>query len=63
MIRTLTTLFHEMDLIVIAEGAETEADVAGLTAQGVDRIQGYALARPMPEKDLLVFYENHPIHI
>ena len=59
-VHTLTDLFHNMDLTVIAEGAETEEDVQNLTHQGVDRIQGYALARPMPVDKLLEFYSVNP---
>ena len=60
MVRTLTTLFHDMGLAVIAEGAETMETVAALKERGVDRIQGFALARPMPEAALLEFYRDHP---
>ena len=61
MVRTLTKLFHDMDLIVVAEGAETEEEVRELAANGVDRIQGYALARPMPQDTLLDFYQEYPV--
>ena len=61
MVQTLTKLCHDMNLVVIAEGAETEEDVRMLAAQGVDRIQGFALARPMPEETLLKFYQEHPM--
>ena len=61
MVRTLTNLLHEMGLTVIAEGAETEQDVHALTTQGVDRIQGFALAAPMPEDKLLQFYREHSV--
>ena len=47
-----------MNLVVIAEGAETEEEVKLLTEQGVDRIQGFALARPMPLNKLLDFYRE-----
>jgi EAL domain-containing protein (putative c-di-GMP-specific phosphodiesterase class I) len=60
MVRTLTNLFHSMRLDVIAEGAETMEEVAALEQQGVDRIQGYALARPMPADALLAFCREHP---
>ena len=63
MVRTLTNLFHDMGLAVIAEGAETAAEVEALGAQGVDRIQGFALARPMPEDRLLDFYRAHPVKL
>ncbi len=56
--RTLTKLFHEMGFEVIAEGAETMAEVEALKANGVDRVQGYALARPMPEDVLIDFYNK-----
>jgi EAL domain-containing protein (putative c-di-GMP-specific phosphodiesterase class I) len=58
MVRTLTNLFHDMDLQVIAEGVEASDTVKTLQAFGVDRIQGFALARPMPEDLLLDFYEE-----
>lgn len=59
MVRTLTKMFHDMNLQVIAEGAETEDEVERLAKKGVDRVQGFALARPMPEKALLEFYRTH----
>ena len=58
-LRTLTKLFHDMDLIVIAEGAETDEDVQNLIDQGVDRIQGYQIAKPMPINKLLDFYSEN----
>ncbi len=57
-VRTLTKLFHEMGFRVIAEGAETTEEVEMLRSHGVDRVQGYALARPMPEDKLLEFYNS-----
>ena len=56
---TLTKLFHDMNLVVVAEGAETEEEVRTLSEQGVDRIQGFALARPMPLDKLLNFYREN----
>ncbi len=61
IIGTLTKLFHDKKLVVIAEGAESAEEVAALAEQGVDRIQGFALARPMPVDKLLKFYEEHPL--
>jgi len=61
MVRTLTKLFHDMDLVVVAEGAETDDEVRMLAEQGVDRVQGFALARPMSSDDLLKFYQEHPV--
>ena len=61
MSHMLTKLFHDMNLIVVAEGVEKPEEVVALTELGVDRLQGYALARPMPEDALLNFYREHPI--
>ena len=60
MVRTLTKMFHDMDLEIIAEGAETAAEVNDLAEKGVDRVQGFALARPMPVDALLEFYRKQP---
>ena len=59
VVQTLTRLFHSMNLNVIAEGAETQEDVDRLTADGVDRIQGYFFAKPMPLDALVEFYHNN----
>ena len=44
---------HAMDAAVVAEGIETEEQVAMLTALGADLLQGYAIAMPMPRQDLV----------
>ena len=54
----LTELMHNLGLQVIAEGVETMEEVEKLRGIGVDRIQGYALARPMPEEQVLNFYRK-----
>lgn len=59
-VQALTNLFHDMGLIVVAEGAETMEDVHILHEQGVDRVQGFALARPMPVDKLIQFYSEQP---
>jgi len=60
MVATLSKLFRDMNLTVVAEGAETEKEVESLIEAGVDRIQGFALARPMPSNQLITFYKEHP---
>ena len=61
MVHRLTNILHDMDLTVIAEGAETMEEVLILKEQGVDRVQGFALARPMPEDRLVAFYKDNPV--
>jgi len=61
LVRRLTSIFHDMELSVIAEGAETLEEVEILRKQGVDRVQGYAYAKPMPIDRLLQFYAENPV--
>ena len=55
VVSVLTGLFHSMQLSVVAEGIETESQLACLTEIGVDRIQGYYYARPMCMTDTKKF--------
>ena len=59
VVQALTRIFHDMSLHVVAEGAETAEEVRTLTEIGVDRIQGYFYAKPMPKPELLQFYRDH----
>lgn len=53
MVQKLIKLFHEMEMKVIVEGAETREQIDRLTELKADKIQGYYYARPMPENELL----------
>ena len=60
LVYILTDLFHDMGLNVVAEGAETAEQVELLKAYGVDGIQGYFYAKPMPLKKLCDFLAKPP---
>lgn len=51
-VRTILGLGHSMGLEVLAEGVETEGQLAFLEANGCDLIQGYLFSRPLPAADL-----------
>ncbi|MFN7835389.1 MAG: EAL domain-containing protein [Burkholderiaceae bacterium] len=51
ILRSTVELGHNMGLSVTAEGVETEDELNFLCKIGVDHIQGYLIARPMPLKD------------
>lgn len=55
LVHGLVALFHELDVTVVAEGVETQAQADALDGCGVDWLQGYHLARPMPEERLIAF--------
>ena len=60
LVAILTDLFHDMGLRVIAEGAETDEQVEMLIQSGIDGIQGYYFAKPMPPHRLQEFLsKNH----
>ncbi|MGH8508590.1 MAG: EAL domain-containing protein [Gammaproteobacteria bacterium] len=48
-------LGHTLGLKVVAEGVETEVQLAFLKQQGCDVAQGYLIARPMPAEGLSAF--------
>ncbi|MGO9740810.1 MAG: EAL domain-containing protein [Roseiarcus sp.] len=52
------SLGQKLDLKVIAEGVETEAQMAFLSDNDCDEIQGYYLSRPIPADDFVVFYRS-----
>jgi EAL domain-containing protein (putative c-di-GMP-specific phosphodiesterase class I) len=55
IVRTVGELAHRLGLQVVAEGVETAETAVLLRAMGIDLLQGYHFARPMPEADLVRF--------
>ncbi|WP_338568373.1 EAL domain-containing response regulator [Pseudomonas canadensis] len=46
--RTIIELAHSLNLRAVAEGVETQAQLAFLKDAGCDQIQGYLFSRPLP---------------
>lgn len=55
IIASIIALGHGLGLTVIAEGVETEQQIAFLRSVDCDSIQGYHLAKPMPATDVPAF--------
>lgn len=52
IVKSTILLGQALGLSVVAEGAETPADLAWLCTNGCDVAQGYGIARPMPAREL-----------
>jgi len=49
IVRAITELARGLGISIVAEGAETEAELESLSAIGCDQVQGYSIAFPMPQ--------------
>ena len=52
-------MIKALGLKIVAEGIETEAQVAKLKALDCDYFQGYYYSRPIPEEEMLKFVKNY----
>jgi len=60
IIRAIVDLAHSLDLIVLAEGVETDAQRWSLEGMGCDEIQGFLVSRPVPAADLESICRRRP---
>lgn len=62
-IRALVAFAHNLDLNVIVEGVETEAQAAFFRALSCSCMQGYLFARPMPAEAIADFCREFPTRL
>jgi EAL domain-containing protein (putative c-di-GMP-specific phosphodiesterase class I) len=60
VVSAVIDLAHAHELVVVAEGVETEEQLAALRRMGCDRAQGYLLGRPMRSADLEALLRADP---
>jgi diguanylate cyclase (GGDEF)-like protein/PAS domain S-box-containing protein len=51
IVRAVIDLGHNLDVPILAEGVETDAQHASLMREGCDEVQGYLTGRPLPITD------------
>jgi len=57
--RSIITMAHGLQMRVIAEGVETEAQLSLLLAKGCDQIQGYWFSPPVPADEVARMLAEH----
>ena len=53
MLESIIYFAHRLNMVTIAEGVETEEQLSFLRTSGCKRVQGFLMARPMPEEDYI----------
>ena len=62
VVRAMTQLGHELGMTVVAEGCERLVEIQALLDAGVDAIQGFYYAKPMPEDVLFSWLKNKELN-
>lgn len=57
MLFLLADMLHKMNKIIVAEGVETEEELAMVRIIGIDRVQGFLFAGPMKGNDFLALIQ------
>ena len=52
---------QKLELVTVAEGVETEAELELMRDLGCDNVQGYLIARPMPVDELIRWLKARPV--
>ncbi|PKN13306.1 MAG: GGDEF domain-containing protein [Deltaproteobacteria bacterium HGW-Deltaproteobacteria-4] len=52
IVTAIIAMAHSLNLKIIAEGVETEGQLAFLVEQGCEEMQGYLYSRPLPAKEI-----------
>jgi len=60
MVRNIIRMAHELDLVVTAEGIETQEQQQLLKTMDCDLIQGYYYSKPLTEKDFITMLIQQP---
>ena len=59
IVRAIIVLAHSLNMEVVAEGVETDAQLHMLQAMQCDQIQGYLLGKPVPQIEFAAMMQRH----
>jgi diguanylate cyclase len=59
IVRTIIEMAHELDMHVVVEGVESDAQLAILQALKCDAVQGFVIARPMDAVSFGAWLDRH----
>jgi EAL domain-containing protein (putative c-di-GMP-specific phosphodiesterase class I) len=60
IVKTMIQLAHGLGKRILAEGVETIEQLDLLRNLSCDAVQGYYIARPLPEVEALAFFRAYP---
>ncbi len=63
IVETSINMAHQLGITVVAEGIETETQFRFLSSTGCDKLQGFWIARPMPQQQLVELLRNSEKHL
>lgn len=59
IVQSVIALAHALKLKVIAEGVETEQQLALLKDYGCEEMQGFLFSRPVPAREMAMLLARH----
>lgn len=59
IIGTIIQLAHQINMLVVAEGVETSAQLQSMRELKCDYLQGYLISRPVPAPQILEIYDKN----
>lgn len=60
IVRAIIEISHSLNLYTVAEGVETEGQIAILTEMGLDSVQGFYFSKPRPNYEFRKFLKENP---
>jgi EAL domain-containing protein (putative c-di-GMP-specific phosphodiesterase class I) len=63
IVRAATGLAKALGMVAVAEGIETELQMAQIAIEGCSEAQGYLISRPMPAQEVFRFLGVEPLEV